>query len=79
MNAGGARLMKPIPDLSSLLVHAAAQEVFGTKMRSVIDVGDAASIRSVVEQQFDVAREVIASGLVPIIDPEISIGSANRP
>jgi len=74
----GVRLMKPIPELSALLARAAGQEVFGTKMRSVIDLGDPASIRSVVAQQFEVAREVIAAGLVPIIEPEVSIGNPTK-
>jgi len=74
----GVRLMKPIPDLAPLLAHAAAQEVFGTKMRSVISRGDAASIRSVVAQQFDVARAVTAAGLVPIIEPEVSIDNPDK-
>ena len=74
----GVRLMKPIPDLAPLLAHAAAQEVFGTKMRSVISRGDAASIRSVVAQQFDVARAVTAAGLVPIIEPEVSIDNPEK-
>ena len=74
----GVRLMKPIPDLAPLLARAAGQEVFGTKMRSVIDLGDPASIRSVVAQQFEVAREVIASGLVPIIEPEVSIDNPTK-
>lgn len=74
----GVRLMKPIPDLAPLLAHAAAQEVFGTKMRSVISRGDPASIRSVVAQQFDIAREVSAAGLVPIIEPEVSIDNPDK-
>ena len=74
----GVRLMKPIPDLSALLARAVGQEVFGTKTRSVIDLGDSASIRSVVAQQFEVAREVIAAGLVPIIEPEVSIGNPTK-
>ncbi len=74
----GVRLMKPIPDLSTLLGRAVELEVFGTKMRSVIDAGDPASIRSVVEQQFEVAREVIAAGLVPIIEPEVSIDNPDK-
>jgi fructose-bisphosphate aldolase class I len=70
--------MKPIPDLAPLLAHAAAQEVFGTKMRSVIMRGDPASIRSVVAQQFDIARAVTAAGLVPIIEPEVSIDNPDK-
>jgi len=69
----GVRLMKSIPDLGSLLAKAGGEDVFGTKMRSVIDVGEMSSIRSVVAQQFEVAREVMAAGLVPIIEPEVSI------
>jgi fructose-bisphosphate aldolase class I len=69
----GVRLMKPIPDLSASLARAVRLGVFGTKMRSVVDGGDPVSIRSVVEQQFDVAREVTAAGLVPILEPEVSI------
>lgn len=69
----GVRLMKPIPDLSASLARAVSLGVFGTKMRSVVDGGDPVSIRSVVEQQFDVAREVTAAGLVPILEPEVSI------
>jgi len=74
----GVRLMKPIPDLSSLLERARGQDVFGTKMRSVITRGAASSIRSVVAQQFDVAREVMAAGLVPIIEPEVSIDNPDK-
>jgi len=74
----GVQLMKPIPDLAPLLAHAAAQEVFGTKMRSVIMRGDPASIRSVVAQQFDIARAVTAAGLVPIIEPEVSIDNPDK-
>ena len=76
--ADGVRLMKPIPDLDALLDRAAAQEVFGTKMRSVIAAGDEPAIRAVVEQQFEVARTVIAAGLVPIIGPEVSIDNPNK-
>ncbi len=74
----GVRLMKPIPDLSALLARAVGQGVFGTKMRSVIAIGEPASIRTVVAQQFDVAREVIDAGLVPIIEPEVSIDNPHK-
>lgn len=76
--ADGVQLMKPIPDLEPLLARATEQQVFGTKMRSVIVRGDDASIRSVVAQQFDVARVVIAAGLVPIIEPEVSITNPDK-
>jgi fructose-bisphosphate aldolase class I len=74
----GVRLMKPIPDLSALLAHAAGKDVFGTKMRSLVTTGDATSIGAVVEQQFMVAREVLAADLVPIIEPEVSIDNPRK-
>ena len=71
--ANGVQLMKPMPDLGALLTRARAKGIFGTKMRSVIKRADAAGIRAVVEQQFTVARQIIAAGLVPIIEPEVDI------
>lgn len=76
--ANGVQLMKAIPGLSQLLAKAKAQNVFGTKMRSVIKLGNAQGIESVVAQQFEVAREIITAGLVPIIEPEIDIHSAEK-
>jgi fructose-bisphosphate aldolase class I len=70
---GGVQLMKPMPDLDKLLARAKAKGIFGTKMRSVIKQADAAGIRAVVEQQFAVGRQIVAAGLVPIIEPEVDI------
>ncbi len=69
----GVQKMKPIPDLAALLARARAKGIFGTKMRSVIKQANAAGIRAVVEQQFEVARQILATGLVPIIEPEVDI------
>jgi len=71
--ANGVQLMKPMPDLDRLLSRAKAKGIFGTKMRSVIKQGNAAGIRAVVDQQFEVAGQIIAAGLVPIIEPEVDI------
>ena len=69
----GAQLMKPMPDLDSLLSRARTKQIFGTKMRSVIKQANAAGITAVVQQQFEIGRQIIAAGLVPIIEPEIDI------
>ena len=74
--ANGVQLMKPIPGLAETL--AKAEGVFGTKERSVIHEANAEGIAAVVKQQFDVAREVIAAGMVPIIEPEVSIKSDTK-
>jgi fructose-bisphosphate aldolase, class I len=74
----GVQLMKPMPDLDGLLRRAKALGVFGTKERSVINLADRDGIAAVVGQQFDVARQVLAAGLVPIIEPEVSIKSPER-
>jgi len=71
--AAGVQLMKPMPDLDKLLARARAKGIFGTKMRSVIKQANAAGIQAVVDQQFAVARQIIAAGLVPIIEPEVDI------
>ncbi|MBP6107406.1 MAG: fructose bisphosphate aldolase [Steroidobacteraceae bacterium] len=71
--ANGVQLMKPMPGLDQLLSRAKAKGTFGTKMRSVIKQGNAAGIRAVVDQQFEVASQIIAAGLVPIIEPEVDI------
>ncbi len=71
--ANGVQLMKPMPDLDKLLARAKAKGIFGTKMRSVIKQANAAGIQAVVEQQFQVARQIIAAGLVPIVEPEVDI------
>jgi fructose-bisphosphate aldolase class I len=69
----GVQLMKPMPALAALLDKAKAQGIFGTKMRSVITQAKAASIKDIVRQQFDVAGQISAAGLVPIIEPEVDI------
>jgi fructose-bisphosphate aldolase class I len=69
----GAQVMKPMPGLDALLKKAKANGVFGTKMRSVIKEANAAGIDAVVGQQFEVGRQIVAAGLVPIIEPEVDI------
>jgi len=71
--ADGVQLMKPMPDLDRLLARARAKGIFGTKMRSVIKQANPAGIHAVVDQQFEIARQIIAAGLVPIIEPEVDI------
>ncbi|QMT18235.1 fructose bisphosphate aldolase [Planococcus maritimus] len=74
----GVQLMKPNPNLNELLTRAVERNVFGTKMRSVIKEPNEDGIKQVVDQQFEVAKEVIAAGLVPIIEPEVDINSTNK-
>ena len=74
----GVQLMKPMPELNALLVRAVAKGIFGTKMRSVIKEANAAGIKAVVAQQFAVGRQILAAGLVPIIEPEVDIHSPNK-
>ncbi|WP_404336859.1 fructose bisphosphate aldolase [Planococcus rifietoensis] len=74
----GVQLMKPNPNLNELLKRAVERNVFGTKMRSVVKEPNAEGIKQVVDQQFEVAKEVIAAGLVPIIEPEVDINSADK-
>ena len=69
----GVQLMKPISDLDVLLTKAKAKDIFGTKMRSVIKLANVEGISAVIRQQFAIARQIIAAGLVPIIEPEIDI------
>jgi fructose-bisphosphate aldolase, class I len=76
--ARGVQMMKPIPGLDGLLERAKQLDVFGTKARSVINLANSEGIAAVVRQQFDVALEVLASGLVPIIEVEVSIKSPER-
>ncbi|MEP4196054.1 MAG: fructose bisphosphate aldolase [Aliishimia sp.] len=76
--ANGVQLMKPMPGLNEVLAKAAGMGVFGTKERSVIHEANEVGIKAVVAQQFDVARQVIAAGLVPIVEPEINITSATK-
>jgi len=74
----GTRLMRPMPDLDDVLRRAIAHGVFGTKMRSVIGLADRIGIESVVAQQFEVAQQILAAGLVPIIEPEVDIRSDQK-
>ena len=74
----GAQVMKPIPELDVLLIKAKAAGIFGTKMRSVIKSANAEGIKAVVDQQFDIAKQIIAHGLVPIIEPEVDINSPEK-
>ena len=76
--ADGAQVMKPMPELDALLDRAKEHGVFGTKMRSVIKMGNEAGVQAVVDQQFDVGRQILATGLVPIIEPEIDINSPEK-
>jgi fructose-bisphosphate aldolase class I len=74
----GTQLLKPITNLNELLAKANKQNVFGTKMRSVIKLANAEGIEAVVAQQFDVAKQILAAGLIPIIEPEIDIHSPEK-
>ena len=76
--ANGVQLMKPNPDLDSLLERAVAKGIFGTKERSVIHLANPEGIAAVVAQQFEVGKQVLSHGLVPIIEPEVNIKSAER-
>jgi len=76
--ADGAQVMKPMPDLGALLTRAKTHDVFGTKMRSVIKLGNAAGVDAVVGQQFEIARQILGAGLVPIIEPEVDIHSPEK-
>ena len=76
--ANGVQLMKPIGGLDALLARAKDLGVFGTKERSVINLGNAEGVAAIVKQQFEVAQQVLAAGLVPIIEPEVNIKSAER-
>jgi len=69
----GVQLLKPMPELAGLLDKANTKRIFGTKMRSFVKQADEAGIRDVVAQQFEVARQIIAAGLVPIVEPEVDI------
>lgn len=74
----GVQLMKPMPDLDALCERAVAKGIFGTKMRSVINLANAGGIAAIVEQQFEVAKQILDHGLMPIIEPEVNIKSAER-
>jgi fructose-bisphosphate aldolase class I len=74
----GVRLMRPMPELDALLTRAGGLGVFGTKMRSVIELASTPGIAAIVAQQFQVAAQISAHGLVPIIEPEVSIKSPSK-
>jgi fructose-bisphosphate aldolase class I len=74
----GVQLMKPIDTLDDLLERAQRHQIFGTKMRSVINDADEAGISAIVDQQFEYARRIAAAGLVPIMEPEVSISSPHK-
>jgi fructose-bisphosphate aldolase class I len=76
--ANGVQLMKPMPELDALLAKAKALGVFGTKERSVINLANREGIAAIVKQQFEVGQQVLAAGLVPMIEPEINIKSPER-
>ena len=74
----GVQLMKPMPDLGALLKKAVPKNIFGTKMRSVINQANAAGVKAIVAQQFEVAAQILAAGLMPIIEPEVDIHSPDK-
>jgi fructose-bisphosphate aldolase class I len=76
--ASGVQMMKPMPELDALLTRARGLGVFGTKERSVINAANPEGIAAVVKQQFEVGEAVLAHGMVPIIEPEVNIKSADR-
>jgi fructose-bisphosphate aldolase class I len=76
--ANGVQLMKPMPELDALLARAKGLGVFGTKERSVVNLANREGIAAVVAQQFEVGRQVLAGGLMPIIEPEVNIKSPER-
>lgn len=76
--SNGVQVMKPMPELDALLARAVAKGIFGTKMRSVIKLANRDGIAAVVAQQFAVGRQIIAHGLVPIIEPEVDIKSPQK-
>lgn len=76
--ADGVQLMRPMPDLDDLLTRAREHEVFGTKMRSVIQSANADGVAAIVEQQAEVGRRILDAGLVPILEPEIDIHAPDK-
>jgi len=76
--ADGAQIMKPMPGLAELLDKARAKNVFGTKMRSVIKSANPSGVARVVDQQFEIGRQIVAAGLTPIIEPEVDINAPDK-
>ncbi len=77
-DADGVQVMKAMPKLGDLLTRAVAKGIFGTKMRSVIKLANPKGIDAVVDQQFEIGRQILAAGLVPIIEPEVDIKSPQK-
>jgi fructose-bisphosphate aldolase class I len=78
VEADGVQLMKPMPDLDALLTRAVAKGIFGTKMRSVINAANAKGIAAVVAQQFEIGKQILRHGLIPIIEPEVTISIPDK-
>ncbi|SLN54345.1 fructose bisphosphate aldolase [Roseisalinus antarcticus] len=76
--ANGVKLMKPMPGLDEVCARAVGHGVFGTKMRSVIDAADATGIKAIVDQQFEVGNQILGHGLMPILEPEVTITIADK-
>ncbi|MGP1517863.1 MAG: fructose bisphosphate aldolase [Ottowia sp.] len=76
--ADGVQLMKPMPELAALLACVRQKGIFGTKMRSVINAANASGIAAIVAQQFEVGKQILAAGLMPILEPEVNIKSADK-
>jgi fructose-bisphosphate aldolase class I len=76
--ANGVQLMKAIPDLDALLARAVGKGVFGTKMRSVINAADQTGIAAIVAQQFEIGRQILGHGLMPILEPEVTITISDK-
>ena len=76
--ADGVQVMKPMPELDSLLARARENGVFGTKMRSVVKLANPVGVKAIVDQQFEIGRRIADAGLVPIIEPEIDINSPEK-
>ena len=74
----GVQLMKPMPQLDELLERAKERHIFGTKMRSIIKESNTDGIRAIVEQQFAIGKRICATGLVPILEPEVDINAADK-
>jgi fructose-bisphosphate aldolase, class I len=74
----GVQLMKPMPDLDPLLARAKEKGVFGTKMRSVIKLADKKGVQAIADQQFEVGRQILTAGLMPILEPEVDIKSPHK-
>ena len=74
----GVKLMKPMPELDALCARGAAKGIFGTKMRSVVDAANPAGIKKIVDQQFEVGKQILSHGLIPILEPEVTISIPDK-